>query len=199
MSVADPAEEPHLASETALKISERYGVPPQEVDAIIMDRPVQAGTPHPMTIGALMKDTDKSKGSRMAQQQSRWNPATVVGTVLGILGILAIITLLVFLLRWNKEPKKEVVVVPDTTQDIVAAPPRLDSIPEEPIVEEAPEPVPPPKPVVRRRRTAPAPVLSTSNSLEAEERLAELKAAGNTKARIVRVNRRGTTLYQVRK
>jgi hypothetical protein len=198
MSVADQTEEPHMASETALKISERYGVPPAEVDAIIMDRPVQPGTPHPMTMGALMKDTDKSKGSRMAQPQSRWNPATVVGTVLGILGILAIVTLLIFILRWDKEPKKaEVVAVKDTVFVAVAS--SLDTLPTIQDSDIEPAPMPTTKPIVRRRRTAAAPLLSTSNSLEAEERLAELKAGGNTKARIVRVNRRGTTLYQVRK
>jgi hypothetical protein len=197
MNVREQAEESHTSSETAVAISERYGVPPQEVDAIIMDRPVQHGTPHPMTLGALMNDTDKSKGSRMTQSQSRWNPAAVVGTVLGILGTLAIVTLLIFILRWDKEPSKaEVVTVKDTV--FVAVPSSLDTLPTIQDSDVEPAPLTTTKPIARRR-TGAAPVLSTSNSLEAEERLAELKAAGNSKARIVRVNRRGTTLYQVRK
>lgn len=40
--------------------------------------------------------------------------------------------------------------------------------------------------------------LSTTSSFAAQERLAELKADGNTRARIQRVTKNGVTLYQVR-
>lgn len=186
-------EEGHQRSETAQKISERYGVPKEEVDAIITNRPIQPGAPHPMTMGSLMKDSHTSTGSYMTQPHSRWSPAAIVGIVLGILGILAIATLLVYILR---EPRKVEVVMQEPPAEVI--PPEPDTVFIEPIAEPAPEPAPAPKPAVRRR-TAPAPVLSTSNSLEAEERLAELKAAGNSKARITRVTRGGTTIYQVRR
>lgn len=196
MGEQTPTGAPPHASETALRISERYGVPPEEVDAIIADRQIRRGQPHPMTMGALMNEHDTFTGAHMAQSQSRWSPADVVGIVLGILGILAIATLFIFLLSWNKQPHPTETIIRDTVRVVEAAPP-VDTMASEPIVDEAPAMAPPR--TVARRRTAPAPLLSTSNSLEAEERLAELKAAGNTKARITRVNRGGTTIYQVRK
>lgn len=208
MSDQDLAAKRQTLSETALRISERYGVPPEEVDAVITDRPLDPAEPHPMTIGALLKDTYQRKASDMAQPQSRWTPASIVGITLGILGILAIATLLVFLLQWNKEPRKEKHAKhKDTTamlEEVTAAPPRLDSLtpPQEPLAttnEQVSEPASSPKPATRSRRSAPSPVLSTSNSLEAEERLAELRAAGNAKARITRVSKGGTTIYQVRR
>lgn len=192
MSDNERTEEGHRRSETARKISERYGVPKEEVDAIIADRRIQPGKPHPMTMGSLMKDSHTTTGSYMTQPHSRWSPAAIVGIVLGILGILAIATLLVFILQ---EPRKVEVVMQEPPAEVIPAP-EPDTVFLAPVAE--PEPPPAPKPAVRRR-TAPAPVLSTSNSLEAEERLAELKAAGNSKARITRVTRGGTTIYQVRR
>src|SRR5688572_27722252 len=121
MSENERTEEGHQRSETARKISERYGVPKEEVEAIIADRRLQPGKPHPMTMGSLMKDSYTTSGSYMTQPQSRWSAAAIVGIVLGILGILAIATLLVFILREPRtvevvmqEPPAQVIPQPDT-------------------------------------------------------------------------------------
>lgn len=201
-----PPEPPQETTHEAIaRISERYGVPLEEAEAVVTDRPLAPGEPHPMTIGTLMKE-EQSKGITMNQTQKRWTPLSVAGTLLGILGILATLTLLVFLLWGRNEPRKEkeILELKDTTAttgEITAATPRLDSLPvgDTTAIMAAPLPLPAPRPAARPRRHIPRAVLSTSNSIEAEERLAELRAGGNTKAKIRRVERGGTTIYEVRR
>lgn len=198
MSAYEPPQRPSQ-QETIARIAERYGIPPEEVKAVITDRSVVSGNPHPMTLGTLMSDNEQTKGSSMAQS-SRWTPASVLLALLGILGTLALIALVIFLLRLDLGPRTEKEVV--TIRDTVALPPPV--LPDRPadttavLSEALPPPEPVQRPVVRRRRAA-RPVLTTSNSIEAEERLAELRAEGNAKAKIRRVARGGTTIYEVRR
>jgi hypothetical protein len=141
-------------------------------------------------------------------QKESSSPLTwIIGLI--ILGALAI---LFFMARGcNQEPRQQTppptatidtVVVADTitTKDTVAVP--------LPAATEEPKSAPAPKPAVRKtpaRKAASSAAssarnvaLSTTSSFAAQEKLAELKADGNTRAKIQRVTKNGVTVYQVR-
>ena len=134
----------------------------------------------------------------------------MLGMVLGILGILALGAAIILILKWNGH-----LATPEmaTEHATAPAPTRADStahatdtapnfvIQDSMTLEEMEampheEPKPTKQPI---KRKAPAKRhYTTSNNLEAQERLAEMRAEGNQRARIQRITKGGVTLYQVR-
>lgn len=180
------------------RVSSRYGIPKNEIEALIAGKPIGKTEPHPLTMGALM---DKQQTDlHMHDEKQSWSPIAVLGAILGVIGILSLIVLLVFIMRTPKksEPilvKQEIATPAPATETVEAKPvlPPIDTL--------APTPVEPasdkPKAIQKKKQVSSRSYLTTTNSLEAEEKLAELRAEGNRKAKINISSRNGVTTYKV--
>jgi septal ring-binding cell division protein DamX len=142
--------------------------------------------------GSMLSDTPTIRTERRLDKQTTTSPLT---WVLGV----ALIGLLIFFLAMrgcNREtqaptslPNIDTVIQQDTTlvRDTVAMP--SDSVAATPPAPTAPR---------NSSGSSPAVALSTTSNFMAQEKLAELKADGNTNAYIREVKRNGVTVYQVR-
>lgn len=194
----------------ANRISERYGIPPEEVEALLVGKkPIPSGEPHPMTMGAVMKKEQPRE--LMTSQNNKWHPIVMLGMVLGILGILALGAATILIIKWDGHiatpeiaakqemstpslpPRAEPAQLPDTTANFVVQDSmtldQLEALQNEQqkVAKKTP-----------KRRAVTSRHYTTSNSIEAQERLAELRAEGNKRARIQRTQKGGVTMYQVR-
>ncbi len=208
------------AGSVSERISERYGIPPTEVEALLKGtKPIPQGEPHPMTMGALM-GKEQSTQTMATGDNNKWNPTATLGMILGILGILSLVVAILLIARWRGGPDHPPMIrmadMPDHAVVTPAPPyaaPRVDTAkatvdssaknvlqPRVDVVIEPSELVPEnakPKKLTAKR----APTVkhfATSNSIEAQERLAEMRAEGNKKARVQRITKNGVTLYQVK-
>lgn len=203
------AAEPASSESVADRISERYGIPKAEVEALLGgNKPIPTGEAHPMTMGALMNK--QQQPIEPMTQDNKWHPIAMLGMVLGILGILALGAAIILILKWNGHLATPEMAAEHT---VAPAPSRVDSTSQAPdtapnfviqdsMTLEEMEAMPheeakPAKQQVKRK----APMrrhYTTSNNLEAQERLAEMRAEGNRRAKIQRITKGGVTLYQVR-
>lgn len=182
------------------RVSSRYGIPKGEIEAFIEGKPLDKSEPHPLTMGVLM---DKQQTDvYMHDEKQSWSPIAVLGAILGVIGILSLIVLLVFIMRTPKKPELATVRQEIATPAPIAEPtkpivPPVDTIvpvPVEPLVQPSPD-----KPTVapKKKQVSSRSYLTTTNSLEAEEKLAELRAEGNRKAKINISSKNGVTTYKV--
>ena len=185
------------------RVSNRYGIPKSEVEALIAGKPLGKTVPHPLTMGALM---DKQQTDlHMHDEKQSWSPIAVLGAILGVIGILSLIVLLVFIMRTPKksEPilaKQEIATPAPATEPVEAKPVFLpiDTVAPVPVEPLSSEPVSDkPKATPKRKQVSSRSYLTTTNSLEAEEKLPELRAEGNRKAKINISSRNGVTTYKV--
>lgn len=185
------------------RVSNRYGIPKNEIEALIAGKPVRKIEPHPLTMGALM---DKPQtDSHMNDEKQSWSPIAVLGAILGVIGILSLIVLLVFIMRTPKrsEPilaKQEVPTTAPAIEPVEAKPvlPPIDTVSPIPVESTPSESVSDkPKATPKRKQVSQRSYLTTTNSLEAEEKLAELRAEGNRKAKINISSKNGVTTYKV--
>jgi len=185
------------------RVSNRYGIPKSEVEALIAGKPLGKSKPHPLTMGALM---DKQQTDlHMHDEKQSWSPIAVLGAILGVIGILSLVVLLVFIMRTPKKPEpvlaKQEIATPAPVPDPVEAKPLLppvDTIAPTPIEPPAPETATAtPKAAPKKKQVSSRSYLTTTNSLEAEEKLAELRAEGNRKAKINISSKNGVTTYKV--
>lgn len=194
-------EVPRDGEETPVeRVSNRYGIPKSDVEALIAGKPLDKSEPHPLTMGVLM---DKQQTSLyMHDEKQSWSPIAVLGAILGVIGILSLLVLLVFIMRTPKKPEPVIVRQEIATPAPVAEPvevkpvlPPIDTIAsEEPIVQPTPNK---PKAASKKKQVRSHSYLTTTNSLEAEEKLAELRAEGNRKAKINISSKNGVTTYKV--
>ncbi|MDP4229589.1 MAG: hypothetical protein Q8916_04190 [Bacteroidota bacterium] len=146
------------------------------------------------------------------QKQSGWSPVNVLSLVVGILGVMALTIILIAVLRRPNfhhmsdgmpHPPPPMMMTPNQ-------PPQrggMDSSRREtPSMNENQGTVPPPATMNEMERPSPKPrrhtssrssAFTTSNSVEAQEHLAEMRADGNTKARIRMKTKNGVTIYSV--
>lgn len=183
------------------RVSNRYGIPKNEIEALIAGKPLGKREPHPLTMGALM-DKKQQTDSTMYDEKQSWSPVAVLGTILGVIGILSLIVLLVFIMRTPKKTdplaKQEIATPGAPTAELTPAPPPIDTLAATPeVTPPTEEEVEKPKPTPKRKQVAARSFLTTSNSLEAEEKLAELRAEGNRKAKINISSKNGVTTYKV--
>ncbi len=182
------------------RVSNRYGIPKNEIEALIAGKPLGKREPHPLTMGALMDK--KQTNPIMHDEKQSWSPVAVLGTILGVIGILSLIVLLVFIMRTPKktEPvaKQEIATPGAPSAELTPAPPPIDTTATtSEVTPPAEEQAVKPKPAPKRRQVVARSYLTTSNSLEAEEKLAELRAEGNRKAKINISSKNGVTTYKV--
>lgn len=186
------------------RISEKYGIPPEDVEALLGGKPVSASEPHPLTMGALMKgNLNKAKNAMNENERNSWSPVAVLGAILGIAGILSLIVLLVFITRWGHHGQQKIALRDTVVMQVPPPPmppPQIDTAMTASPRQMEPQTLPEAekKPVAASHKNVHKPYLSTSSSIEAEERLAELRAEGNRKAKIVRRTHGGITFFDVK-
>jgi hypothetical protein len=185
------------------RVSNRYGIPKNEVEALIAGKPLGKSEPHPLTMGVLM---DKQQTDlHMHDEKQSWSPIAVLGTILGVIGILSLIVLLVFIMRAPKRPepvivRQEIATPAPMPVPVEAKPtlPPVDTIASAPVEPPTAEPAPAVrKATPKKKQVSSRSYLTTTNSLEAEEKLAELRAEGNRKAKINISSKNGVTTYKV--
>lgn len=185
------------------KLAEKYGVPPEKIremsgkqgvpsreywESEPSARPVQNSTVH---VGAPITRRD-----------------TPLSLILGGILLFLILALLIFYRNPRQSNQITQTAITEDTASQVITEADTAGIPEMTQAERdsiyfasQPPKVVDPTPVRRstpvRRRSSTRAVLTTSSSLNAYQRLAELKAEGNSRARLRTVNRRGVTLYSV--
>jgi hypothetical protein len=208
------------SSEPVKRLAEKYNIPEKDVEALLYG----SRAPKVSTEGSSNKDKPMPEDFRPnyappPTRQSGWSPLTILSLVVGILGILALTIVLVAVIGHNNRQNHDFVmhnrmmgipppIIPGQQQQ----PPMVDTTSknEKPIINQPNEEVPPPslRNEFERNRSTPKRSHSTvkhsssgfitSNSLEAQERLAELRADGNSKARIRQMKKNGVTLYNVK-
>ncbi|HEY6172038.1 MAG TPA: hypothetical protein VIX80_07265 [Candidatus Kapabacteria bacterium] len=188
-------EVPRDEEETPVeRVSSRYGIPQNEVEALIAGKPIDKSEPHPLTMGVLM---DKQQTDvYMHDEKQSWSPIAVLGAILGVIGILSLIVLLVFIMRTPKKPEavvaRQEIATPAPVTEVNPVLPPIDTI-----ASAAPPTSDKPKAAPKKKQVSSRSYLTTTNSLEAEEKLAELRAEGNRKAKINISSKNGVTTYKV--
>ena len=236
--MTDPGREKY--SESTLRLSERYGIDPARLDAILgkpredvgqgaehsatfedqrihqpniaqqipRAEPVMTSAPASTNIHTPPKDVRStgstlSNGPRASKTYTYEKQVSPVTWIIALLVLGGLAAMIYFARGCNNEASNQpqspgstfivdTVIKTDTlaTTDTVTIP-----------TPEAPAAAPARRRATARRSTASASrnvALSTTSSFSAQERLAELKADGYTKANIRRVTKNGVTLYQVR-
>lgn len=184
------------------RVSNRYGIPKQEVEALIAGKPLVNREPHPLTMGTLMNKKQEID-TTMHNQKQPWSPIAVLGAILGVISILSLIVLLVFIMRSPKRSDQFPVSIGVSASDSVSPvnTPLSDENVTTPIApvetQKNDEKTATTKPKPHKKQTQPRTYLTTTNSLEAEEKLAELRAEGNRKAKINISSKNGVTTYKV--
>ena len=192
------------------RLSERFGIPEHEVKKLLYGEQARPNPTIPPQGGPAMINPTR--------ERSYWNPISVLGALLGVVGILSLVVLMMVLMRHNRPPfggefgmnQPPPMMRDQTPQPAQTMPPTAmtdscckmdqtqataDAQPEPTPEEQAPKAKPHHKAV---HKAKPSKGFVTSNSMEAEERLAELKADGNSKAKISSRKKDGVLMYEVK-
>jgi hypothetical protein len=196
------------SGEPVKRLSERYNIPEKDVEALLYGSRAPKGE----LGGSSTKDKTMPEIHNTNYGPNRgWSPLTVISLVLGILGIMALSIILFHMLHHerhefpprfggNMPPQMMPAPYPQPQPtDTVRTPsPAMNQAPEEPRPEVRYPYSENPAPRKTHRPSTTSSGFSTSNSIEAQEKLAEMRADGNTKARIRSTKRNGVTIYNVR-
>ncbi|HET9135811.1 MAG TPA: hypothetical protein VFO76_04175 [Candidatus Kapabacteria bacterium] len=188
------------SNDASKRLAERFGIPEEEVKKLITPKPNE---PAPLPkIEPIMKQNRDTR--------SGWNAISTLGALLGIVGILSLIVVIMMLMNHHHErmivehiPPPPVLPTPAPAPAPPAAAPMPDSCctPAQAQATEEPKPetqAAPKHKVSRRSGTSKTSAYKTSNSMEAEERLAELRAEGNSKAKITTTKKNGVLMFEVK-
>lgn len=193
------------------RLSERYGIPESEVSSLLYGKTSAANesVPLPKFRGETsMPNTEKN---------SSWNPVSILGALLGVIGVLSLVVAIIVLQRHNGPDMPFGFHHEMSSQMSRPMPPEAIMPPESPMMKdsccmtpdekgmnsptsaapETQEPQPTQKKTQRTTKSAPK-GFTTSNAMEAEEHLADLRAEGNSKAKIRTSTKNGVTTYSVR-
>jgi hypothetical protein len=208
------AESPNLASqnERVTRLAERYGMTRADIELLLTATHAEYSKDTPPT-PALLPEPPIARPRSNPKPLSGGFLAVVFAVLLIGLGIAASLKQGCFPQRSdrrmaaeNRAHQKSVDTL-KKTQNPAAS--QADSSSEQPSAPIPPTNVPPgqlppeslsgiPKSIAHHATPAAArPLLQTTSNFEAEERLADLRADGNTKARIKSVRKRGAISYQI--
>ncbi len=204
------------SADASKRLSERFGIPEQEVRKLLYGSGSSAApTPPPPTPPPTPPVIQPPV--IMPQPEHHWNPVSTLGALLGVIGILALAAAIVIIMRvQHHEPPMIVDMPPRHEMPAPAAePPPPSAMPKDsccqpstavtdkptetaPAEEPKQEKPTVSKPAHHKVKTSSAAAYRTSNSMEAEEKLAELRADGHSKAKIRTITKNGVTLYEVK-
>ncbi len=190
------------------RLSDRFGIPEHEVKKLLYGEQVRPNPTVSQGVPTMIPAT---------RDRSSWNTISILGALLGVVGILSLVVLMIFLMRHNRPGAG-----PFGGEFGMNQPPPImrSEVPHEPM---PPAAMPdscckkenppttadtPPEPEAQTQqakpqhkaihKSKPSKGFVTSNSMEAEERLAELKADGNSKAKISSRKKDGVLMYEVK-
>ncbi len=202
------------SNEPVKRLANRYHIPEKDVEALLYgSRAPKSDALGSDIKGKSMADEFRSNYSEPSRQ-SGWSPVNILSAIVGVLGIMALTIILISVIHRNHyyhmgdgmmHPPPPPMMAPNpphpVTQDTAA--------PKSTGINDKPEDMP--QPATRNEiTTKPAPKIhshsvrhsssgfSTSNSVEAQEHLAEMRADGNTKAKIHGSTKNGMTIYNVK-
>jgi len=214
-----PDTESSSSGEPVKRLATRYGIPEKDVEALLYG----SRAPKAEALGFDIKDKTMPEDFRPdygtpSPRRSWWSPLNVLSVIVGILGIMALSIILIRVIQdgrhnyhefGNMMPPPPMIMHPNAPHP--AMPDTSLAIPRATGMNEKQDDVPPPASVNEIEKT-PAPKkhrsasirhssgggFTTSNSIEAQERLAEMRADGNSKAKIHEKTKNGVTTYNVK-
>jgi hypothetical protein len=209
------AETGSSSSEPVKRLSSRYGIPEKDVEALLYgSRAPKREASGSDTKGKLMADEFRPTYNIQPPRERGWSPVTVLSVIVGILGIMALTIILIAVLHRPHFEHFDHMGggIPPPPQMNAPNPPHpamIDtaSSPKEAGMTEKQDEVPPPaqsneiikkSPKKHHASSSHSSGFTTSNSMEAQEHLAEMRADGNTKAKIHGSSKNGVTIYNVK-
>ncbi len=201
------------SSEPVKRLATRYGIPEKDVEALLYgSRAPKSEASGSDRKGKPMADEYRPNFSVPSPHERGWTPLNVLSTIVGILGIMALTIILISILKRHEfNPHMAGGIPPPMVTPQNSPPPAMPdtSAPKETSMKEKSDDVPPPaepneleaKPAQKKHRsitTHTSAGFTTTNSLEAQEHLAELRADGNSKAKIHQSSKNGMTVYNVK-
>lgn len=213
-----PADKEGSGSNDPVKrLAARYNIPEKDVEALLYGSRAPKGEPQ----GSSIKETPMPEDFRPnfsappPRGDRGWSPVNILSLVVGILGVMALTIILIVVLRNDGRREHEMMMRehmmhmgPPMMRPPIQAP---DTAVKKPGLSENTTPeenAPPPASENEMAKAKPAakhhssPSHSsgyvTTNSLEAQEHLAEMRAEGNMKAKIRQSAKNGMTIYTVR-
>ena len=207
--------------ETVRRLAERYGIPERDVEALLYG----SRAPKSEAMGSDMKEKSMAEDFRPGyrgmspQRDTGWSPLNVLSAILGILGIVAIIAMVMMFAMRNRREDFEGNRIPGTSTPMMATKPNsvgikdsacctpkkeaaaMNTVPDDDSMQGMSEETSNPKPSPKKHKAAhhhSASGFTTPNSIEAQEHLAEMRAEGNSKARIRQSTKNGITVYSVK-
>lgn len=208
------AEHGSDSSEPVKRLAQRYNIPEKDVEALLYG----SRTPKSEAWGSDTKGKPMPEEFRPVyqipppQQPSGWSAVNVLSAIVGVLGILALTIILIAVLKrhdFSHHPADMPPPPPMTAPERLHAEIQDSSKKDETSINNKQDDIPAPatknemenksasKPHYRIIRQS-SPGFATTNSLEAQEHLAELRADGNSRARIRQSKRNGLTVYNVK-
>jgi hypothetical protein len=203
------------SSEPVKRLASRYNIPEKDVEALLYGSRAPKSEASGSDIkGKSMADEFRSNYGA-PQKQSGWSPVNVLSAIVGVLGIMALTIILISVIHRNSmyhmgggmppppmmAPNPPHPAMLDSSssaarrEGTAMADKQEDA--QKPSMTNEAESNPAAKPHYRIIRHS-SPGFSTSNSVEAQERLAEMRADGNTKARVRQKTKNGVTIYNVK-
>jgi hypothetical protein len=208
------AEKGSGSSEPVKRLAGRYGIPEKDVEALLYgSRAPKSEASGFDRKGKPMADEFRPNISIPPPKERGWSPINVLSAIVGILGIMALTIILIAVLKRHEFnhmaermqlPHMEAPnPPPPAIQDTSSASSKGT------VMNEKQDDVPPPsepnvieaKPTQKKHHNVEAHSsqgFTTTNSIEAQERLAELRADGNSKAKIHLKSKNGMTIYSVK-
>lgn len=203
------------SSGASKRLSDRYGIPEGEVQNLLYGK---TATP---AADAPANPRGEPRMPTMVEKNNRWNPVSILGALLGVVGVLSLVVAIMLLQR-DRAPELPTTYTrhmpPEMSQtpppppaeatpapgdhmmmDSCCMPPKdkaANEMKSEEPNSEAPKATP--KKAHRSVHHAAPKGFQTTNSMEAEEHLADLRAEGNSKAKIHTTTKNGVTTYTVR-
>ncbi len=203
-------------SEPVKRLAGRYGIPEKEVEALLYgSRAPKSEASGSDTKGKPMADDFRPNYTIEQPRRERgWSPVNVLSAIVGILGIMALAIILISVLRRHdmNHMAGRMPPPPPVSAANQPHPATIDSssqAPKESAINDKQDDVPPPaetneiaaKPSAKHHsstRPHASAGFTTTNSMEAQEHLAELRADGNSKAKIHSSSKNGVTIYNVK-
>jgi cytoskeletal protein RodZ len=189
------------SNDASKRLAERFGIPEEEVKKLLTPKSNEPA-PLPKIEPIIMNQNRDTR--------SGWNAISTLGALLGIVGILSLIVVIMMMMNHHHE-RMMVEHIPPPPSAVLPtpapAPPAAATMPDscctpssaqttEESKTEEPKPQTPAKP--KRKVSRQSSAYKTSNSMEAEERLAELRAEGNSKAKITTTKKNGVLMFEVK-
>jgi hypothetical protein len=212
-----PADKEGSGSNDPVKrLATRYNIPEKDVEALLYGSRAPKGEQEGSSIKdkPMPEDFRPNYSTPPPRGDRGWSPVNILSLVVGILGVLALTIILIAVIHNDGRHEREIMMRQHMMNmmppPLMRQPPAPDTTKKSGISENTipDESTPPPASENEMAKTKPASKSHhtahsssgyvTTNSLEAQEHLAEMRAEGNMKARVRQSAKNGMTIYTVK-